>query len=179
MSTKEFGFREKLRQKIKKLSITTTLIIHISYIGYLAYSLINDVGIKAVNIALIIGTAIFLGAYLFLQLFDKKKNIKSTKQFYKRFKLATKVFSTGTAVYSLVTASNAVSPFAMILPCISAAILAIKIILELIVFLITRQARRVKDSIKHKIERRKNQKVVDAIELSEEEYCAISVDDFE
>lgn len=167
---KEKGFISGLKRKIKTLSIISTLAIHLSYIAYLSYSIKNDVGVKAVNIALIIGTGIFLLAYLVMANIGSGSNVKTTKVFYKRFKLITKLFSSGTAIYSLITASKAVSPFAMILPSIGATLLAIRITIELLVFLITRKTKSIVNGFKNKQERKRNQKDIDMIELSEEAY---------
>ena len=85
--------KEKLTQaknefirQIRKLSIISTLTVHLLYIAYLGYSLMNDIGIKPVNIALMVGTAVFLIVYLFLQLFgeNRKSKLKTTKKFYKK-----------------------------------------------------------------------------------------------
>ena len=167
---KEKGFISGLKRKIKTLSIISTLAIHLSYIAYLSYSIKNDVGVKAVNIALIIGTGIFLLAYLVMANIGSGSSVKTTKVFYKRFKLITKLFSSGTAIYSLITASKAVSPFAMILPSIGASLLAIRITIELLVFLITRKTKSIVNGFKNKQERKRNQKDIDMIELSEEAY---------
>lgn len=172
--------KNELSRQIKNISITATVAVNLIYIAYLAYSLMNDIGIKAVNIALIIGTAIFLLSYLFLQMVteNRKTKLKSTKRFYKRFKLATKVFSTGTAIYSLATAAKSVSPFAMLLSVIGAVFLGIRIITELLVGLISHQAKKISESIKTKRENKKMQKLLDKMEVTEED-CALSEEDLE
>ena len=168
MAKKEYGFRARLARKMKRLSITTTLIVNLIYIGYLAYSLKNDVGIKEVNIALIIGTAVFMVASLFFKLIGGRENLKTTKRFYKRFKLVTKLFSSATAIYSLITAAKAVSPFAMILSTIGAGFLVLRLITELLGSLVSGKARRIKADLAAKRERRKNQKVIDSVEPDDE-----------
>ena len=168
MKKKEKGFLSGVKKKFKTLSIISTLAIHLSYIAYLSYSLDKDIGVKAVNIALIIGTAVFLIAYLIMTLVGNGRNIKTTRFFYKRFKMITKLFTSGTAVYSLITASKAVSPLAMILPSIGATLLALRILIDLLVFLITRKAKSIVNGFKNKQERKRNQRDIEAIESSED-----------
>lgn len=170
MKEKLLKAKEELLRQVRNISISITVAVHLIYIGYLAYSLKQDIGIKEVNIALIVGTAVFLVAYLFLQIVtdNRKSRLKTTKKFYKRFKLVTKVFTTGTAVYSLVTAAKAVSPFAMILSVLGAIFLAVRVITELLVALISSQARKIKESFKSKRESKKMQKLVEEMEIAEE-----------
>ena len=164
MKKKESGFFEGLKQKFKILSIISTLAIHLSYIAYLSYSLNKDIGVKTVNIALIIGTAIFLIAYLIMTLVGSGKNIKTTRFFYRRFKMITKLFTSGTAIYSLITASKAVSPLAMILPAVGAFLLATRIIIDLLVFLVTRKAKNVINGFKNNGQRTSNSRNANCIE---------------
>ena len=172
MGNKKNGFFAKIKRKLKTLSIITTLIIHLSYIAYLAYSLKSDVGIKVVNLVLIVGTSIFLAAYLIIT-FAGIGNLKTTKKFYKRFKLLTKLFSTVTAIYSLITAST-VSPFAMILPVIGAAFLLLRIVIDLIVSLIVGATKKAVRSFKNKRARRKNQKDIEKMDIVTDDFCEIS-----
>lgn len=157
MKKKEKGFLSGIKQKFKTLSIISTLAIHLSYIAYLSYSLDKDIGVKAVNIALIIGTAVFLIAFLIMTLIGNGGNVKTTRFFYKRFKMITKLFTSGTAVYSLITASKAVSPLAMILPVTGAFLLAIRIIIDLLVFLVTRKAKNMMNNFKNNSQHTSNQ----------------------
>jgi hypothetical protein len=183
--------KEKLTQaknefirQIRKLSIISTLTVHLLYIAYLGYSLMNDIGIKPVNIALMVGTAVFLIVYLFLQLFgeNRKSKLKTTKKFYKKFKLATKVFTTGTAIYSLATAAKSVSPFAMILSVVGAVFLAIRILTDILVGLISKKVKNIKENMKNRRERRheekKMKKLLEDMEVTEES-CALSEEDLE
>ncbi len=172
MGNKKNGFFAKLKRKFKMLSVIITLIIHLSYIAYLAYSLNSDVGIKAVNVVLIIGTSVFLAAYLIMQLIGVG-NIKKTKKFYKRFKLVTKLFTSITAIYSLITAST-VSPYAMILPVIGAAFLLLRIVIDIIVSLIAGATKKAINSFKNKRERRKNQKDIEKMDIVTEDFCEIT-----
>ena len=172
MGNKKNGFFAKLKRKFKMLSVIITLIIHLSYIAYLAYSLNSDVGIKAVNVVLIIGTSVFLAAYLIMKLIGVG-NIKKTKKFYKRFKLVTKLFTSITAIYSLITAST-VSPYAMILPVIGAAFLLLRIVIDIIVSLIAGATKKAINSFKNKRERRKNQKDIEKMDIVTEDFCEIT-----
>lgn len=171
MEQNKKGFFAKLKKRFKIFSIITTLIINLSYIAYLAYSLNNDVGIRWVNIALITGTSIFLAAYLIIKLVGVG-NIKSTKKFYKRFKLVTKLFSSLTAIYTIITASS-VSPFALYLSIIGAAILLVRILIDLIISLIVSKTKKAIRGIKDKRARRKNQREIEKMGIEVDDFCDI------
>lgn len=157
MKEKLIAAKDEFKRQIKILSILSTLTINLIYIGYLAYSLMNDVGIKVVNIALIIGTSVFLLVYLFLQLVGQKQKgqLKSTKRTYKRFKLITKVFTTGTALYSLVTAASSANMVATVITAVGAGFLVLRIIVEIITELIRRKAKKMKEEFVAKRESKK------------------------
>lgn len=156
MKEKFIEAKNELSRQIKRLSITITLIINLFYIGYLSYALIQGNGIKEVNIVLISGTVVYLVCYLFFKLVgQKKEQIKSAKRTYKRFKFITKVFTTATALYSLITAANSASPIAMALTSVSAVIVGIRLIGELIGALIKRKVKKVKENIAAKRESKK------------------------
>lgn len=180
MKEKLIDAKNELVRQIRGVSISITLTVHLLYIGYLAYALMQDIGIRIINIALMIGTAVFLLVYLFLQLVgeNRKGKLKSTKRFYKRFKLLTKVFSTATAVYSLVTAAKSVSPFAMILSILGAVFLGIRVIVELLSSLISRKVKKVKENRLSRREEKKLQKKIEDLEVTEES-CTLSESDFE
>ena len=171
---KKNGFFKRLRKRLSVFSTIITLIIHLSYIAYLAYSLNSDVGVRTVNIVLIAGTSVFLVAYLAMKIVGVG-SIRATKRFYKRFKILTKLFSTFTAIYSLVTAAT-VSPFAMILPVIGAACLILRLIIDLIVSLIVGTTKRLAKSLKKRHERRKNRKEIEKMDIPTDDYCEI-IDD--
>ena len=157
MKEKIIAAKDEFKRQIKNLSIISTLTINLIYIGYLTYSLMNDVGIRIVNISLIIGTAVFLLAYLFLQLVGQKQKdrLKSTKRTYKRFKLITKVFTTGTALYSLVTAASSANMVATVITAVGAGFLVLRIIVEIIGELIRRKAKKMKEEFIAKRESKK------------------------
>ena len=207
MKEKLITAKNELLRQIKKLSITFTLLINLGYIGYLSYSLTKDAGNKIINIALIVGTAVFLLAYLFIQLIGQKKKgqLKSTKRAYKRFKMVTKVFTTATALYSLSLAADSSSKIALILTSIGAAFLCLKIIVEIISELIKRKVKKVKEEIAEKrqtkkmeaIEKRESKKMEKALakkpekkkkstptkattdEESAEDLCTLSAEDLD
>ena len=162
MKEKLIAAKDEFKRQIKILSILSTLTINLIYIGYLAYSLMNDVGIKVVNIALIIGTSVFLLVYLFLQLVGQKQKgqLKSTKRTYKRFKLITKVFTTGTALYSLVTAASSANMVATVITAVGAGFLVLRIIVEIITELIRRKAKKMKEEFIAKREMKKAEKLI-------------------
>ena len=206
MKEKIIAAKDEFKRQIKNLSIISTLTINLIYIGYLTYSLMNDVGIKVVNIALIIGTSVFLLVYLFLQLVGQKQKgqLKSTKRTYKRFKLATKLFTTATALYSLFTAASSANFIATVITAVGAGFLVLRIIVEIITELIRRKARKIKEDFIAKreskkmeaIEKRQNKRMEKSLannrtkksakispEKDEEETpddsCAISVEELE
>ena len=180
MKEKLIEAKNELVRQLRRVSITATLIVHLLYIGYLSYSLIRGIGFKIINIALIIGTALFLIIYLILQLVEnnRKKKLKTTKKYYKRFKLSTTLFTTGTAIYSIITAANSVSKFAMVFSIAGAVMLVIKIIIEFLSSILTRKVAERKEKRKAVRENKKMQKLIDQMEITEET-CAISMDDFE
>ena len=180
MKEKLIEAKNELVRQLRRVSITATLIVHLLYIGYLSYSLIRGIGFKIINIALIIGTALFLIIYLILQLVEnnRKKKLKTTKKYYKRCKLSTTLFTTGTAIYSIITAANSVSKFAMVFSIAGAVMLVIKIIIEFLSSILTRKVAERKEKRKAVRENKKMQKLIDQMEITEET-CAISMDDFE
>ena len=162
MKEKLITAKDEFKRQMKKLSILSTLTINLIYIGYLTYSLMNDVGIRIVNISLIIGTAVFLLAYLFLQLVGQKQKdrLKSTKRTYKRFKLITKVFTTATAVYSLITAANSTNIVATVITAVGAGFLVLRIIIEIVAELIRRKAKKMKEEFIANREAKKAEKLL-------------------
>ena len=135
-----------ISQVFRNLSISVNLTIYAIYLIYLLYSISNDVGIKAINIALAMVTAAFMVVYLILRLSGKKrgKELKQIKHYYKSFKLVTRAASAIIGVYALFTAVGSVSPLAIIIAFLGAVFLVIRLIVELILFLIRRQIRKMK-----------------------------------
>lgn len=138
-----------ISQMFRNLSISVNLTVYTIYLVYLIYSIINDVGIKFLNIALALATAAFIVVYLVLRLSGKKrgKELKQIKRYYKDFKLITRAVSTVTAVYALLTAFTSVSPLAIILAFLGAVFIIIRLIVELVLYLIKRKIRKIKDNI--------------------------------
>ena len=135
-----------ISQVFRNLSISVNLTIYAIYLIYLLYSISNDVGIKAINIALAMVTAAFMVVYLILRLSGKKrgKELKQIKHYYKSFKLVTRAASAIIGVYALFTAVGSVSPLAIIIAFLGAVFLVIRLIVELILFIIRRQIRKIK-----------------------------------
>lgn len=178
MKEKLIEAKNELLRQIRNISTTFNLLVYLMYIAYLGYALDSGIGIKEINIALIIGTAIFLIIYLALRLVGSKakKGLKATKKFYKRFKLFTKIFSVGTSLYAVISAQGAVSPVARILAYLGAALLVLRIITELITSAIERGARRIKEKIKSGSEARRERRSkinTDDIEITVEE-CVLT-----
>ena len=135
-----------ISQVFRNLSISVNLTIYAIYLIYLLYSISKGVGIKALNIALAMVTAAFMVVYLILRLSGKKRGneLKQIKYYYKSFKLVTRAASAIIGVYALLTAVGSVSPLAMISAFLGAVFLVIRLIVELILFLIRRQIRKMK-----------------------------------
>ncbi len=164
-----------ITQVFRNLSISVNLTVYAIYLIYLIYSIMADVGIKIINIALASVTAAFMIVYLVLRLSAKRKGkqLKAIKHYYKNFKLIARTASALTAVYALVTAVSSVSPFAMIISFLGAVFLIIRLIVELILSLIRRKLRKVKDGIADKFKRGDTEPTDDDIDGEEED----SVDD--
>ena len=148
--------KNELIRQLKIISVSFNVIVNLLYIAYLRFAIKQGIGNRLVNTALVFATAIFLVVYIIFRLFgENKRNVKRTKRIYKRFKLLMKLFTVGTAVYTVVIAVDAVSPVATVLAIVNAVILGVRLIFELIVSLITRGARKVKNSV---VEKRLNKK---------------------
>lgn len=135
-----------ISQVFRNLSISVNLTIYAIYLIYLLYSISKGVGIKVLNIVLAMVTAAFMVVYLILRLSGKKrgKELKQIKHYYKNFKLVTRATSAIVGVYALLTAVTSVSPLAIIIAFIGAVFLVIRLIVELILFLIRRRIRKIK-----------------------------------
>lgn len=138
-----------ISQVFRNLSISVNLTVYAIYLIYLIYSILADVGVKLINIALAIVTAAFMLVYLVLRLSAKKrgKQLKAIKHYYRNFKLVARNVSAVTAIYALITAVEAVSPFAIIVSSLGAVFLIIRIIVELILGFIKRRIRKLRASI--------------------------------
>lgn len=135
-----------ISQVFRNLSISVNLTIYAIYLIYLLYSISKGVGIKMLNIVLAMVTAAFMVVYLILRLSGKKrgKELKQIKHYYKNFKLVTRATSAIVGVYALLTAVTSVSPLAIIIAFIGAVFLVIRLIVELVLFLIRRRIRKIK-----------------------------------
>ena len=134
-----------ISQVFRNLSISINLTIYAIYLVYLIYSITADVGVKPINIALALVTAAFMVVYLVLRLSGKRKGkqLKQITYYYKNFKLVARTASAITAVYALITAIGAVSPFAIIIAFLGAVFLVFRLIVELVLFLIRRKIRKI------------------------------------
>lgn len=149
--------KDELQRQITIVSVSATFLIHFIYLGYLTYSLYAGIGVKGINIALIAGTLIFLATYLILRLGNKEKRqkAKTTKRFYKSFKLITKLFTSLTAIYTLYTAQDA-NFIARIFAVIGAVILVLRLIGELLSFIIKRKVKTAKENRAKRREEKRN-----------------------
>ena len=154
----------------RRLTITVNLTVYSIYLIYLIYSLARDVGIKAINIALIFITAAFMIVYLVLRLSDtkKRKEIKQIKKYYKRFKLIARAVSSITAVYALIVSMNA-DPFALIVALLGAVFVIIRLVVELISYLVQRKLRKIKEKIMNRKKTREELEDMDPDMLPHEE----------
>ena len=125
------------------------LTVYSIYLLFLIYSISAGIGIQIINIILAVATAIFMLVYLFLRLSSRKngKKIRKIKHYYKNFKLATKLITTITAVYAVITATDSGSPLAMIVSMLGAVFLVIRIFAELFLYFIKKKVRKVKENI--------------------------------
>ena len=150
----------------RRLSITVNLTVYSIYIIYLLYSLIRGVGYKYINIALIILTAAFMAVYLVLRLSEtrKRKEIKQIKQYYKRFKLIARAVSSITAVYALIVSMSA-DPIAIIIAMLGAVFVLIRLVVELISYLIQKKVRKIKENISTRMANRREMADIDPADL--------------
>ena len=180
MLNKLTEIKDTFVKKIRRISITFTVTVHLIYIAYLLFAIDNNIGIGWVNALLAIGTGIFLITYLVIRLTmqNAKSKIKTTKKFYRRFRLATRLFSTATAIYAIVTAVGSVSPLAVFFAGVSAILLVIRLIFEALLYTIESKARKIKESINNRLHAPKNDNYEYVVnEFEEVESCYIGDDD--
>lgn len=149
MEKKKAGIFTAISDVTRRISITVNMTIYTIYLIYLIYSISADIGIKWLNIALAVLTAIFMLVYLILRLSSAKKSkqIKQAKKYYKRFKLVARAVSSLTAVYALIVAIDSVSPFALITALLGAVFIVLRLVSELITYLIGRALKKAKNRI--------------------------------
>ena len=149
MEKKKAGIFTAISDVTRRISITVNMTIYTIYLIYLIYSISADIGIKWLNIALAVITAIFMLVYLILRLSSAKKSkqIKQAKKYYKRFKLVARAVSSLTAVYALIVAIDSVSPFALITALLGAVFIVLRLVSELITYLIGRALKKAKNRI--------------------------------
>lgn len=133
----------------RNFSISMNLTVYTIYLLFLIYSITADIGIRIINIILAVATAVFMLIYLFLRLSSRKngKKVRKIKHYYKNFKLATKLVTTVTAIYAIITATDSRSPLAMIISFLGAVFLAVRIFSELFLYFIKKKIRKVKENI--------------------------------
>ena len=149
LEKKKAGIFTAISDVTRRISITVNMTIYTIYLIYLIYSISADIGIKWLNIALAVLTAIFMLVYLILRLSSTKKSkqIKQAKKYYKRFKLVARAVSSLTAVYALIVALDSVSPFALIAALLGAVFIVLRLVTELITYLIGRALKKAKNRI--------------------------------
>ena len=139
----------------RNLDVSFNMTVYSIYLIYLIFSILNGVGIQAINIILAVMTAAFMITYLVLRMSGRKKGrqIKRLKRYYRNFKLVAKTVTTLTAVYVLITAIKSVSPFAIIAAFLGLVFLILKIIVEIILHIIRIKVMRVKKRVTDGISR--------------------------
>lgn len=149
MEKKQNGIIAAIGDVTRRVSITVNMTIYSIYLIYLIYSISADIGVKWLNIALAVLTAVFMLVYIILRLSSTKnsKQIKKAKRYYKRFKLIARAVSSLTAVYALIVAFDSVSPFALIAALLGAVFIVLRLISELITYLIGKAFGRAKKKI--------------------------------
>lgn len=149
METNKSKLTRDISDIFRNFSISMNLTVYSIYLLFLIYSISAGIGIQIINIILAVATAIFMLVYLFLRLSSRKngKKIRKIKHYYKNFKLATKLITTITAVYAVITATDSGSPLAMIVSMLGAVFLVIRIFAELFLYFIKKKVRKVKENI--------------------------------
>lgn len=171
LEKKKAGIFTAISDVTRRISITVNMTIYTIYLIYLIYSISADIGIKWLNIALAVLTAIFMLVYLILRLSSTKKSkqIKQAKKYYKRFKLVARAVSSLTAVYALIVAIDSVSPFALIAALLGAVFIVLRLVTELITYLIGRALKKAKNRITgHRVKRSADDENTDTVEAPRE-----------
>ena len=148
--------KEVFSDGIRNLSIKFTLTVNLLYLGYLTYAILAGSGIRWINIALAGATVIFTIVNVVFRLQGKrgKSGIKTSKRWYKRFKLVTKLFSIIAASYGIVTALGSAKILTVLLSYATAAIWFVQVLLEIVVSLIDRKLEARKKRKEDRINRR-------------------------
>ena len=156
LKNKKTGLLAAINDVFRRLSITVNVTIYTIYLIYLIYCISANIGIKWLNIALAILTGIFTVVYVVLRLSSTKKSkqIKQAKRYYKRFKMIAKAVSSITAVYALIVAFDSVSPFALIAALLGAVFVVLRLITELVIYLIGKAIKKAKNSIANRFKKR-------------------------
>ncbi len=149
MENNKIGIFSAISDVTRRVSITVNMVIYSIYLIYLIYSISADVGVKWLNISLAVITAVFMVVYLILRLSSAKKSkqIKRAKKYYKRFKLIARAVSSLTAVYALIIAFDTVDPFAFLFAVLGAVFIVLRLLTELITYLIGRLVKKAKNKI--------------------------------
>lgn len=166
MENKKAGIFTAISDVTRRLSITVNMTIYSIYLIYLIYSISADIGIKWLNIALAVLTAIFMLVYVILRLSSTKKSkqIKQAKKYYKRFKLVARAVSSLTAVYALIVAVDSVSPFALIAALLGAVFILLRLVTELITYLIGKALKKAKNRIASRFKKPVGDEDIDTVE---------------
>ena len=99
---------------IKNIPHYIGILSYLLYIGYLGLNILNGKGVYMLNIILLAVSVVFLIIYIVMFLAGQSgKKIKSTKRYFKWFKLGMKGVSLFIIVYGFVTASSSESSMLM------------------------------------------------------------------
>lgn len=133
-----------------RINLLIRIYAHGFYILYLAYAISNDIGVRWINISLLVATLVFLCTYIYLQSKGRsaKKQIKFTRCFYRRFKLVARFFSLIAVSYGFYSVLDAPSLLARIVASFASLIWLIEVIFEIIFSVIGYGARKFAKAVK-------------------------------
>ena len=133
-----------------RINLLIRIYTHSFYLLYLAYAISNDIGVRWINITLLVATLIFLCTYIYLQSKGKsaKKQLKFTRKFYRRFKLVARFFSLVAVSYGFYSVIDAHSLLARIAASFASLIWLIEVIFEIIFSVIGYGARKLAKAVK-------------------------------
>lgn len=100
---------KQIEKDVKRLAFLCSITTQLIYIAYLIYALCTDRGVFAVNIALLVLSAVYFAFYIYANLQEfKAKTKRIVRIVFKRCKQFIRVYTLGVMIYGLcITAGNA------------------------------------------------------------------------
>lgn len=115
MTSKESTVLLKIFKFIKNIPYYLGILSYLLYIGYLGINILMNKGVYLLNIILLAVSVVFLIIYVVMFLAGQSgKKIRSTKRYFKWFKLGMKGISLFIIIYGFITASSSES--SMLIP---------------------------------------------------------------